>query len=113
MRRPHVAFAFAALALLVSACPLRAQAAAPAPSLAGVWTLAAADDLKPDGMRVPAYGADPQGLLILGADGRYSLQIYRSDRAKFASGDKRRGTPQEYEAAVLAMSTHYGRYVID
>jgi hypothetical protein len=94
----------------VSSALIAQSAAAPLP---GTWTLAAADDLKPDGTRVPAYGTDPQGLLILGADGRYSLQIYRSDRAKFALGDKRRGTPQEYEVAVLAMSTHYGRYAVD
>jgi hypothetical protein len=97
-----------ALAAALAAGRLAAQ-----DSLAGTWTLAAADDLRPDGTRVPAYGPDPRGLLILEKDGRYSLQIYRSDRAKFASGNKRKGTAEEYEAAVLAMSTHYGRYDVD
>lgn len=82
-------------------------------SLAGTWTLTAADDLRPDGTRIQAYGPNPIGLLFLGADGRYSVQIFRSDRASFASGDKRRGTPQEYEAASLGMSSHFGRYVVD
>jgi Lipocalin-like domain len=82
-------------------------------SLAGTWTLAAADDLKPDGTRVPAYGPNPQGLLVFLADGRYSLQIYRSDRVPFASGNKRQGTPAEYQAASLGMSSHFGRYVVD
>jgi hypothetical protein len=86
--------------------------AAPA-SLAGTWVLSAADDLRPDGTRVQAYGSNPRGLLFLGDDGRYALQIFRSDRPRFTSGDKRRGTPQEYEAAVLGMSTHFGRYVVD
>jgi hypothetical protein len=45
--------------------------------------------------------------------GRYSLQIFRPGRPKFASGDKRRGTPQEYEAAVMGMSTHVGHIVVD
>ena len=93
-------------------------AAAPEPdastaSLAGTWTLVAADDLKPDGTRAPAYGPNPQGLLIVEKDGRYSLQIYRSDRAKFASGNKRQGTPEEFQAAVLASSTHYGTCAVD
>jgi hypothetical protein len=83
------------------------------PSLAGTWTLVAADDLKPDGTRAPAYGPNPQGLLIIEKDGRYALQIYRSDRAKFASGNKRQGTPEEYQAATLAMSTHYGTCAVD
>lgn len=82
-------------------------------SLAGTWTLSAADDIRPDGTRVQAYGANPQGLLILGADRRYSVQIFRAGRARYASGDKRRGTPEEYADSVLGMSSHYGRYVVD
>ncbi len=46
--------------------------------------------------RVPAYGPKPEGLLVLGADGRYSLHVVRASRLKFASGDKRRGTPDEH-----------------
>ena len=90
---------------------LTAQTAAS--SLAGTWTLTAADDLKPDGTRAPAFGPNPIGLLFLGADGRYSVQIFRSDRVPFASGEKRRGTPAEYEAASMGMSSHFGRYVVD
>jgi hypothetical protein len=105
-----------ALASLALATPARAAAAsAPSgtPSLAGTWTLSAADDLRPDGTRVEAYGPQPQGLLFLGEDGRYSLQLFRASRPRFASGDKRRGTADEYQAAVLGMSSHYGRYVVD
>ncbi len=101
------------IAFLLVASALAATRLAAEDSLAGTWTLAAADDIRPDGARAPAYGPEPKGLLILQKDGRYSLQIYRSDRAKFASGNKRKGTPEEYEAAVLAMSTHYGRYEVD
>lgn len=99
---------FAALALAVSCAP------APTTSpLAGTWTLVAADDLLPDGRRVPAYGSHPRGLLLVDADGRYSLQIFRPDRQRFASGDKRRGTAEEYRGAVLGMSSHIGRCAID
>jgi hypothetical protein len=100
--------------LVVAPALVTAGNPAPAsPPLAGTWTLRAADDLRPDGTRVPAYGAAPSGLLILDADGGYALQIYRSDRLKFASGNKRQGTPAEYEAATLGMSAHFGRYTVD
>ena len=112
--------------LVVSAAGLTAQSPAPSasagaatasgpggPALVGTWTLSAADDLKPDGSRVPAYGPNPQGLLTLGVDGRYAVQIFRADRVKFASGDKRRGTPDEYKDASLGMSVHFGRYSVD
>ncbi|MBK7905165.1 MAG: lipocalin-like domain-containing protein [Gemmatimonadetes bacterium] len=81
--------------------------------LAGTWELVAADDVLPDGTRVPAYGAAPKGLLIVDAQGRYSLQLFRTDRARFAAGDKRKGTPAEFEAAVLGMSSHVGWITVD
>jgi hypothetical protein len=116
MERPRPRLTAVAFTLLTAAAGL-AQAAGPAtpagPSLVGTWTLAAADDIRPDGSRVPAYGPNPQGLLFLGQDGRYSVQIFRSSRTRFASGDKRRGTPEEYQAAVLDVSSHFGRYAVD
>jgi len=101
-----------ALAVLLLTLAASAQAADNT-SLAGTWTLIAADEIRPDGTIVQPYGAEPKGLLIIDADGRYSLQIFRADRPKFASRDKRKGTPQEYEAAVLGMSSHIGRCSIE
>jgi lipocalin-like protein len=82
-------------------------------SLIGTWTLTAADDFLPDGSRVHAYGASPQGLLIFAADGRYALQIYREDRAKFSSGDKKKGSLDEYKDASVGASCHFGHYSVD
>src|SRR5688572_9221629 len=87
--------------------------ARPTATLAGTWTLVAADDLRPDGTRVRAYGDAPEGLFIVDADGRYSLQIFRTDRAGFGSGSKLTATPDEYRAAVLGISTHIGHCAID
>ncbi|WP_163314452.1 lipocalin-like domain-containing protein, partial [Enterobacter hormaechei] len=41
------------------------------------------------------------------------MQIFRPDRPAFASGDKTRGTAEEYRQAVLGSSTHFGRVSID
>jgi hypothetical protein len=110
-------------ALLAGACVATAGVliadtggpAAPEPSLAGTWVLRAAEQIRPDGTRVtdPSYGPGAQGLLMIDGEGRYSLQIFKPGRPKFASGDKHRGTPEEYEAAVLGMSSHVGRLVVD
>jgi enamine deaminase RidA (YjgF/YER057c/UK114 family) len=80
------------------------------PSLVGTWTLVAADRQLKDGTRSPDYGEHPQGRLIVDANGRYSLQIFRSDRARF---DLSKGTADEYKAALLGMSTHYGEIAVD
>ena len=85
-------------------------AAAEAPSpLAGTWTLQIADTLQAYGSRVHGYGEHPQGRLMVDSQGRYSLQIYRSEKMPFASGDKARGSAAEYEGAVMRMSAHVGK----
>ena len=88
-------------------------AAAQSASIAGTWNLAAADKLLPDGTRSHDYGEHPHGLVIFTDDGHYSVQIYREQRTKFASGDKLKATPEEYKDAVLGMSVHYGKYTVD
>lgn len=70
-------------ALLVVSCSARAENA----SIVGTWTLAAADKMLPDGSRVPDYGPNPHGLVIFTANGYFSVQIYRAERVKFASGE--------------------------
>lgn len=87
--------------------------AEPPLSLAGTWTLDSAYEILADGRRVTNYGAHPHGLLIIDAAGRYSLQIFRPDRAPFAAGDKTRGTADEYRDAALGSSTHFGRVRLD
>ena len=81
--------------------------------LQGSWTLLAADKLLPGGERAPDYGPSPRGRLLVDAQGRYSLQIFRSGRLQFASGDKSRASADEYASAVLGASTHYGTLEVD
>ncbi|MFZ6656900.1 lipocalin-like domain-containing protein [Undibacterium sp. TJN19] len=81
--------------------------------LTGTWTLIDAPEIRADGSRGETFGANPHGLLIIDDTGRYSLQIYKSERSKFAAGDKRKGTEAEFRAAVLDTSSHYGRCFID
>lgn len=105
-------------AILNSTQNLKAQAtmttsSVTASSLVGTWTLSAADDLLPNGTRVHAYGSNPSGLLIFEADGRYALQIYSSERTKFAAGDKKKGSPEEYRDASVGASCHFGHYTVD
>jgi hypothetical protein len=106
------------LAMLFIAGSLWASAAfaASAPdvqSLAGSWTLVAADVQHSDGSRTPDYGARPTGLLLIDRQGHYSLQIFKSERSKFGSGDKAKGTEGEYKAAVMGSSTHFGTLSIE
>jgi len=88
-------------------------AAAAVPSLAGTWTLVAADVQHADGSRGRDYGAAPKGLLIIDKQGHYTLQIFKSEREAFSAGDKAKGTPTEYRDAVMGSSTHFGTVSVD
>ena len=83
--------------------------------LSGTWALKAAQVILPDGRHVtdPAYGDSAKGILMIDADGQYSLQIFRPDRPTFSSGDKKHGTADEYASALLGMSTHIGHVQVD
>lgn len=80
--------------------------------LQGSWMLVAADKRLPDGRVVRDYGEKPKGRLVVDARGRYSLQIFKSERLRFA-GDKADGTAEEFQSAVMGSSTHYGTVVVD
>jgi len=82
-------------------------------SLQGTWVLVAADKILPGGERTQDYGKSPKGRLTIDAQGRYSLQIFKSERLAFASGEKANGSAAEYESAALGCSTHYGTIVAD
>lgn len=81
--------------------------------LVGTWTLVAADVLRPDGTRARDYGDDPKGLLFIDSSGRYSLQIFDSSRPRFAADNKAKATAEEYRAAVMGSSTHFGTISVD
>ena len=101
------------LAVLAALFAVSLSAMAKENSIVGTWVLVGAEKLLPDGTRVPDYGPNPHGLVIFTSDGYYSVQIYRAERLKFASGDKFKGTPEEYKEASLSSSVHFGRYSVD
>jgi len=109
MTHPKAALPGVAALFLLSLHPVEA---ADSP-LAGTWTLVAADVLRPDGVRAHDYGEAPKGLLIIDAQGRYSLQIFDTLRPKYASGDRSTGTAEEYKANALGISTHFGTITLD
>jgi len=84
-----------------------------APTLEGTWTLAYADVLHADGKRDHDYGDAPRGLLQIDRTGHYSMLIFNTARPKFAAGEKSLGTADEFRAAALGTSSHFGTISVD
>jgi hypothetical protein len=87
--------------------------AEPRLALAGTWVMESAYELHADGSRTTNYGEHPSGLMMVDRAGRYSIQIFRPGRPAFASGVKSQGRPEEYRAAVLGSSTHFGHVEVE
>ena len=102
----HLALAPITLTLMSAAPPQTL-------SLEGSWVMDSAYEILADGTRTTNYGEHPDGLMMVDRSGRYSIQIFRLDRPPFKSGVKARGEPDEYRAAVLGSSTHFGRVRVD
>lgn len=103
----------ALVAMLTGLAARDAQVPTPAFPLQGTWTLIAADKVLPDGQTVRDYGDSPKGRLVVDGRGRYSLQIFKSERLRFASDSKADGSVDEFRSAVMGSSTHYGTMTIE
>ncbi|WP_208932653.1 lipocalin-like domain-containing protein [Rheinheimera sp. F8] len=87
--------------------------AAPEPHpLVGSWQMDSAWETLADGRRVTTYTEHPDGLLLIDANGRYSLQIFHPKRKKFA-GSKASASAEEFKDAVIGSSTHFGTISLD
>ena len=102
-----------ALVVSTGTAAVPAPAKAPPRALVGTWTLVAADVRHPDGSVGRDFGESPRGSMMIDARGRYTLLIYKSERPKFASGDRARGTAEEYRETVIGISTHFGTLSVD
>lgn len=80
--------------------------------LAGSWQMDSAWETLADGRRVTTYTEHPDGLLLIDANGRYSLQIFHPKRKKFA-GNKASASAEEFKDAVIGSSTHFGTISLD
>lgn len=79
----------------------------------GSWTLVSVENTNSDGTKTLPYDTNPKGFLFFDEEGNYAVQIYKDKRAKIASGDKNKCTPEENAAIVQGSNSHFGEYEID
>src|SRR4051812_20651977 len=85
-----------ALGLIVLPGSTLAQQKTLKEQLVGTWTFVSSTGKLPDGS--PVWGSNPRGLVIFTDNGRYSSQLLRSDRPKFASNNRLQGTSDDNKA---------------
>ena len=83
--------------------------------LVGAWTLVSNDTTLTNGTKREAFGANPKGILILDAGGRYAVVQGRPDRPKFKDIDNLRSgaTAEEFAAAARPFAANFGTWSVD
>ena len=82
-----------------------------AKDLVGTWTLVSIT-LEQDGKKTDFYGPHPQGQATFDPNGRFSIILTRSDLPKFASNNRKTGTPEENKAVVEGSLAYFGTYTV-
>ncbi len=91
---------------------MSANGGAESRDIVGTWEWMAVDNTTPDGVRTQPFGPKPGGYLSFDSKGRFFWLITRPGRAKFASGRRDQGTPDENKAAVQGSLAYSGTYAI-
>jgi hypothetical protein len=81
--------------------------------LTGTWRLISVDNVAPDGSRRQNFGANPKGVLMLDASGRYAHTQVRADLPKFAANNRLQGTAEENKAVVQGTVATFGTWSVD
>jgi hypothetical protein len=83
--------------------------------IVGAWMLVSNDTTAPDGTKQQTFGANPRGILILDASGRYASVQGRPDRAKFKATEnvRAKATAEEFAAAAREFGANFGSWSVN
>ena len=83
--------------------------------LVGSWILVSSDTTPATGAKRQDFGANPKGILILDAGGRYALVVGQPNRPKFKDTNNLRlgATEAEFAAASRAFAANFGSWSVN
>ncbi len=81
-------------------------------NIAGCWKLVSGY-LDNHGQRIDVLGPHPSGMVVFTEDLHFIVVVNNPDIPKFASGNRAKGTPEEYKTAATNSLGVYGTYTVD
>jgi hypothetical protein len=81
--------------------------------LVGTWTLISVETTAPNGAKRQPFGANPNGMIMFDAAGRYVFAHGKNDRPKLKSANRSEATAQEFGAAALDFNAGYGTWSVN
>src|SRR6266404_7861967 len=122
-RRTPLAMTTTALCLAVSlsASDSLAQQKTLKEQLVGTWTLVSSDQVRQDGSKLKQFGANPKGINVFDANGRFFLMVANSrflviasaENTKVVSYDPSKTNSEEIDSLTVEPIAYYGTYTVD
>jgi hypothetical protein len=100
------------LAVSLSASDSLAQQRSIKEQLVGTWTLVSSDQVRPDGGTLKQFGANPKGINVFDANGRFFLMVASADNSRIASKDPS-NTNSEENGLIVESIAYYGTYTVN
>jgi hypothetical protein len=79
----------------------------------GIWSLVSFDSTGADGKKTAVFGAQPKGILMIDAGGRYAMVLTDPGRPKWKSNLRTELTNEEFAAAAKGLVAQYGAWSVD
>jgi hypothetical protein len=81
--------------------------------LVGTWMVSSWEQKKNDGTTLRQFGANPTGMAVFDAGGRYIITVMHPDRARYTSNALWQGTAEENKATANETQTYFGTYSVN
>ena len=101
------------LAVSLSASDSLAQQKSLKEQLVGTWTLVSSDQMRPDGSKLKQFGANPKGINVFDANGRFFLMIASADNSQIASKDLSKANSEDVGGLIPESIAYYGTYTVN
>jgi hypothetical protein len=110
-RRIKLILPTAAVSMVLALSTTGALAESLKDNLVGTWKFISSTSQRDDGSAT--WGHNPKGSLIFTQNGRFSLQIMRSDRPTYKSNTRMRGSLIENQATTRGTLSYFGTYEVN
>jgi hypothetical protein len=101
----------ATVVMAMLAFPALAQQGNLAKEIEGTWNLASNYN-EQDGKRMEPFGANPRGVMILTAGGRFAIMMMKASLPAFAANNRMQGSAEENQAVVQGSVAYFGTYSV-
>jgi hypothetical protein len=80
--------------------------------LIGTWTLVSSDQVRRDGSKLSQFGANPKGISVFDAKGRFFVMVASADNSKIA-GERNETDSAEVRGLIVESIAYYGTYTVN